>query len=46
MISAALFAGIMAILKQKNGHYGVAAIPAAGGVAEAILIENKMGRDA
>ncbi len=37
---------LMAILKQKNGRYGVAAIPAAGGVAEAILIENKMGRDA
>ena len=37
---------LMAILRQKNGRYGVAAIPAAGGVAEAILIENKMGRDA
>ena len=37
---------LMAILKQKKGRYGVAAIPAAGGVAEAILIENKMGRDA
>ena len=37
---------LMAILKQKNGRYGVAAIPAAGGVAAAILIENKMGRDA
>lgn len=37
---------LMAILQQENGRYGVCAIPAAGGVAEAILIENKMGRDA
>lgn len=31
---------LMKILEKENGRYGVAAIPAAGGVAEAILIRH------
>lgn len=41
---AILMLHLQEILKKENGQYGIAAIPAAGGIGQAILVVNHKGK--